>query len=324
MKRLSRDEVQVCMHFLDLTSLLSLALCSKRLHHDADSEVAWRHVPGKVVVKDWPMIPETTLVRHHRAIVRHGCDIYRRIPDSISTRVHELVINVEGSWGVVREVAAAILACCNIKILRLIGNGFNTALKAAVLEALGSNKQLCELYIGNMCGDMGTNLGKLVSKCPNIRTLDVSGHGVPLLLEGLAGGHNLGTLRILAPFIDIPRTRYIRAIAAVLRSPSLTSFKYQLYQTRDMNWIEFAKVIADAPALTSLDLSDNLIGLSDNRIWKGGAEALCIAAQASKTLQHLILKNDPKDIIFLPIGADDKAELMEKYANHKGKFKLVL
>jgi hypothetical protein len=310
------------MHFLDLASLLSLALCCKQLHGDADSEVAWRHVPGKVVVKDWPMIPETTLVRHHRAIVRHGCDIYRRIPDSISTRVHELVINVEGSWGIVREVVAAILACCNIKILRLIGNGFNTALKAAVLEALSSNKQLCELYIGNMCGDMGTNIGKLVGKCPNIRTLDVSGHGVLLLLEGLAGGHNLSTLRILDFYIPTPKDRYRAAMAAVLRSPSLTSFKYRLYRTRDMNWKEFAKIIADAPALTSLDLSDNLIGLLDNRICKGGAEALCIAAQASKTLQHLILKNDPKDIIFLPIGADDKAELLEKYS--KSNFKLVL
>jgi len=155
MNRLSRDEVQLCMHFLDLTSLLSLALCNKRLYNDADSEVAWRHVPGKVVVRDWPLIPETTIVRHHNALVMEGHDVNRRIPDSISARVHELVLMGNGC-GNGREAVAIATACRNISIFRVIkGYGIIGSYGIVAVTALfavirSNNKRLRELQIDNM------------------------------------------------------------------------------------------------------------------------------------------------------------------------------
>lgn len=310
MNKLSRDEVQLCMHFLDLASLLNMACCSKRLYDDADSKAAWKCVADKVCVRDWPLIPETTLVRHHKALTREGYDIYRRIPGSISACIHELT--VQEGWGMARESVAAIVACCNITKLRLIFDGYATMSSNAMLEAVSSCKRLRELHIRHCWRDTGSTMWKLLGKCPYIHTLDVAGSHILSLLEGFPDGHNVRTLRIHEQASFSNKTRQIRVLADVLRSPSLTSFTYYAPQVSGMNWAEFSEFIKEAPNLTSLDLSDN-------RIDKDGAIILCAAAQRSKTLQHLVLKKNTEQSV---IDGDYAAELVEK--NGKAKFTLLV
>jgi hypothetical protein len=316
------------MHFLDLTSLLSLALCNKKLYNDADSEVAWRHVPGKVVVTDRQLIPETTVVRHHKALVMEGYDVNHRIPDSILARVHELIIKGSGR-GKGQDAVAIATACRNISICRIIALGYGiiysygiTAV-TSLFTAIRSNKKLRELQVSDIYGELEEPVGKLIVDCPHIHTLDmISARNIPVLLESLGAVHKLNTLCIdivtLSPFTS----RNMSSLAAILRSPSLTSFKFKASQGSNMNWIEFAEFIIDAPSLTALDLSGNNID-------KDGLIALCEAAQKVKTLQRLIFNNNPDHQFPLLdpiiIDAAGAAELHEKYGeNSKKKFSLLL
>jgi hypothetical protein len=299
------------MQFLDLTSLLSLALCSKRLHDDADSEVAWKHVSGKVIVKSGPVIPETTLLRHHKALVREGYDVIRSIPASISARAHELII--KEAEGMTQEAAATILACCNIRSLQLTINDYDIVTSSAVLEAISVNKELRELHINYGWIPFEDFISKLVCECPHIQTLHVTGNNIVPLLRGLKNGHNFSTLCIDDNWHWIPEI-FVGQLAAILKAPSLTSLSYRVSHTfSSMNWAEFAELIVEAPSLTYLNLSGQALN-------KDGVIALCTAAQKSRTLKRLVIKSRPEYPMVRWTAVI--AELLEKYG--KEKFKLEL
>jgi hypothetical protein len=205
-KRLSTVEVQLCMQFLDTSSLLRLARCNKSLYGDADNSFSWKMNQEHLVLSNKKTakcaVAAGCLARYHNFICTEA---------SINGYSHRL-LPIE-QWQFVKMVtikcypyplitALPILLeeLPTLQKLRIIGHISDHTSISPILEPIVQLVNLSSLSIcySRLSANMGKEIGRVVALNNNIRTLRLvhcvltdEHPALEKLLEALGDRHNL-------------------------------------------------------------------------------------------------------------------------------------
>jgi Leucine-rich repeat (LRR) protein len=261
--------IQLCMQYLDITSLLKLGRCSKILNKDANSRFAFKgnsSIPFVFDGKSAKSQAAPGLIRNQETITVEGLQGVERFPEELRAMIHHLDLSYVSpgifskKQTVNKQVAHAVKLFPNLESIDLSGTPINWR-KLITIQDFGLSVPSLTSISLNGCtfsGYDGRFFARFVHKHPTLRHLDLS--HCPRLLDFMQesgsfpdSNNTLQTLKVVGCYFNLRENA--RALAQTIGNYSaLTSL--DMSRCRHVEMREIIPSLSRCKNLSHLDVSD--------------------------------------------------------------------